>query len=227
MWQSSEAQALRRRHQALQRERLESGASGRERSSGRSSSSSSSSGRGGRGGGREAEEEDGSEREAELGPEIKRVCYAEACYLLSPPEASLLLCWLGDDARPLPTKQAELAAALQQVEAWAAPLLQLLATPPFSDQRSMVMSVVKTAHWYLVKLWEAQGEYAKALAAQATLKASSLVECQPEELRIVEAAARQYRWTELKERGEVFSSFLLFYIKFFFVCFSLLLFVFF
>ena len=28
------------------------------------------------------------------------------------------------------------------------------------------------------------------------------MECQPEELRVVEATAKQYRWTDLKKRGD-------------------------
>ena len=64
------------------------------------------------------------------------------------------------------------------------------------------MSVVKTAHWALVKLWEARADYQSALKAHEVLKQSKLVECQPEELRVVEATAKQYRWTDLKKRGD-------------------------
>jgi hypothetical protein len=214
-WQSPEVQALRQRmeNQQERREngdtsRLRAASSGGSGSSMRSRNSSSSSGKGRSSDGKDDGEYD---PEVEIGRAIKRVCYKEACHLLSPPEVSLLLCWLGDDDnRDRKAKIAELEPALQQVEAWAPEILQLIQSPPFIDHRSLVMSVVKTAHWHLVKMWEFEGEYAKAIAAQVTLKASTLVECQPEELRIVEAAARQYRWTELKERGEVFPVFFFF-----------------
>ena len=90
-------------------------------------------------------------------------------------------------------------------EAWADDLLALFnATPSVckKEDRTLVMSVVKTAHWALVKLWEARADYQSALKAHEVLKQSKLVECQPEELRVVEATAKQYRWTDLKKRGD-------------------------
>jgi hypothetical protein len=80
-----------------------------------------------------------------------------------------------------------------QAEEWAEPLLVLFERPAYSDHRSLVMSVVKTAHWHLVKLFEADNCYKQALEAQGALRASRLVDCQPEEIRVVEHAARQYR----------------------------------
>jgi len=208
VWQTSEVQAMRQRPPESHREPR--GDSTRLEARGRSGARSRHSNRNGSGKGRSSDGKDEGEYdpEAEIGRAIKRVCYKEACHLLSPPEVSLLLCWLGDDDnREQKAKIAELEPALQQVEAWAPLILKLIQSPSFSEHRSLVMSVVKTAHWHLVKMWEFEGDYSKALAAQVTLKASTLVECQPEELRIVEAAARQYRWTELKERGEVFPVF--------------------
>ena len=54
----------------------------------------------------------------------------------------------------------------------------------------------------MVKLWEARSDYDRALAAQDVLKKSKLVQCQQEELKVVDMTARQYRWTSMKERGE-------------------------
>jgi hypothetical protein len=81
---------------------------------------------GGRGGGGVgADRDDGEEEKAkaekdrlelETGAAIKRVVFNEALHLLSPPEACLLTCWLGDDEeRDEEPKIAELSAALEQV----------------------------------------------------------------------------------------------------------------
>ena len=61
-----------------------------------------------------------------------------------------------DDDRDLDTKISDIEAALEQAEAWADDLLALFnATPSVckKEDRTLVMSVVKTAHWALVKLW--------------------------------------------------------------------------
>lgn len=80
------------------------------------------------------------------------------------------------------------------MEAWSSTIAELIApSSPFSEQRSRVMSVVKTAHWHLVKLHETRNDYAAALKAHENLKNSRLVSFMPDELRVVDMTARQYR----------------------------------
>lgn len=83
----------------------------------------------------------------------------------------------------------------RQIESWDKVMIALC-EGAFQELRAVFFNTVKTAHWQMVKLWEARSDYDRALAAQDVLKKSKLVECQEEELKVVDMTARQVRQTE-------------------------------